>query len=183
MRNSANNLYQLLENLLEWSLLHREITRFEPENVLLLPLVKNCTNTISDTAKLKGINLKIEIPEFLKVIADIHMLQTIIRNLLSNAVKFTPGGGSVQISAFTREEHFVTIAVKDTGIGIKADQLQQIFLFDVNNKTKGTDGELSTGLGLILCKEFVEKHGGKIWVESEEDKGSTFYFTIGSNKV
>jgi len=183
MRNSANNLYQLLENLLEWSLLHREITRFKPENVLLLPLVKNCTNTIADTAKLKGINLKIEIPEELKVEADIHMLQTIIRNLLSNAVKFTPADGSVQISAFTREEHFVTIAVKDTGIGMNAEQVQRIFLFDVNNKTKGTDGELSTGLGLILCKEFVEKHGGRIWVESVENKGSTFCFTLGSSKV
>ncbi len=183
MRNSANNLYQLLENLLEWSLLHREITRFKPENVKLLPLVKNCTSTITDTAKIKGINLKIEIPEEMKVEADIHMLQTIIRNLLSNAVKFTPGGGSVQISAFTREEQFATIAVKDTGIGIKPEMVQQIFHFGANNKTKGTDGELSTGLGLILCKEFVEKHGGKIWVESLENNGSTFYFTIGSSKV
>jgi signal transduction histidine kinase len=183
MRNSARNLYQLLENLLEWSLLHREITRFEPESVLVLPLVKNCTNTIADSAKLKDIDLQFEIPEYLKVVADIHMLQTIIRNLLSNAVKFTPAGGSVQVSAFVREEHFVTFAVKDTGIGIKAELQQKIFLFDVNNKTKGTEGELSTGLGLILCKEFVEKHGGKIWVESEEGKGSTFYFTVGSNKA
>jgi PAS domain S-box-containing protein len=183
MRNSANNLYQLLENLLEWSLLHREITRFKPESVLLLPLVKNCTNTITDTAKLKGINLIIEIPEELKVEADIHMLQTIIRNLLSNAVKFTPSDGSVHVYAFNMEEQFVTIAVKDTGIGIKAEQVQRIFHFDVNNKTKGTDGELSTGLGLILCKEFVEKHRGKIWVESLETKGSTFYFTIGSSKA
>jgi PAS domain S-box-containing protein len=183
MRNSAINLYQLLENLLEWSLLHREITRFEPESVQLSQLVLNCTTTISDSAKLKGIDLQYEIPDNLKVIADIHMLQTIIRNLLSNAVKFTAAGGSVQISAFTSEEHFVTISVKDTGIGIHAGLLQKIFLFDENNKTKGTEGELSTGLGLILCKEFVEKHGGKIWIESEEGKGSTFYFTIGSSKA
>ncbi len=183
MRNSANNLYQLLENLLEWSLLHREITRFEPESVLLLSLVKSCTNTISDSAKVKGLDLQVEIPEHLKVVADVHMLQTIIRNLLSNAVKFTPGGGSVLISAIAGEEQFITISVKDTGIGMNADLIQKIFLFDVNNKTKGTDGELSTGLGLILCKEFVEKHGGKIWVESEEGKGSAFFFTIGSGKA
>jgi len=183
MRNSANNLYQLLENLLEWSLLHREITSFEPKNVLLLPLVKSCTNTISDSAKVKGIDLQLEIPEQLKVVADVHMLQTIIRNLLSNAVKFTPGGGSVQISALAGEEQFVTISVRDTGIGMNAELIQRIFLFDVNNKTKGTEGELSTGLGLILCKEFVEKHGGKIRVESEEGKGSTFYFTVGSSKA
>ena len=183
LRKSAINLYQLLENLLEWSLLHREITRFEPESVLLLTIVRNCINTISDSAKLKDIELRTDIAESLQVVADIHMLQTIIRNLLSNAVKFTPGGGTVQISAFNGEEHFVTIAVKDSGVGIKTEFLQKIFLFDVNNKTKGTEGELSTGLGLILCKEFVEKHGGKIWVESEEGVGSTFYFTIGSSKA
>lgn len=183
LRKSAINLYQLLENLLEWSLLHREITRFEPEHVQLLPLVKNCIITISDNARLKDIDLQIEIAESMEVVADIHMLQTIIRNLLSNAVKFTPGGGAVKISAFTGEEHFVTIAVKDTGIGIKKEFQQKIFLFEVNNKTKGTDGELSTGLGLILCKEFVEKHGGKIWVESEEGVGSTFCFTVESSKA
>jgi PAS domain S-box-containing protein len=183
MRTSALNLYQLLENLLEWSLLHREITKFEPQATLLFPLVQNCLDTISDSAKQKGIDVKIEISEFLKVVADIHMLQTIIRNLLSNAVKFTPRGGYVQVSANTDEEQFVTIAVKDTGIGISADMLNKIFLIDTNNKTKGTEGEVSTGLGLILCKEFVEKHGGKIWVESEEGKGSTFYFTVKSITV
>ena len=182
MRSSALNLYQLLENLLEWSLLHREITSFEPEIVLLLPVVQNCTNSIADSAKMKELDLKIEIPENMKVVADVHMLQTILRNLLSNAIKFTPRYGSVLISALSGEEQFVTLAVKDTGTGIKAEFLEKIFRFDANNKTKGTEGELSTGLGLILCKEFVEKHGGKIWVESEENKGSTFYFTIESSQ-
>ena len=178
MRSSAMNLYQLLENLLEWSLLHREITKYEPKTTLLSPLVENCMNVIFDSAKRKGIEVKTNIPEFIKVVADIHMLQTIIRNLLTNAVKFTPRGGTVEISAFTNEEHFITIAVEDTGIGISSEMINRIFLIDTNNKTKGTEGELSTGLGLILCKEFVEKHGGKIWVESEAGKGSTFYFTV-----
>jgi signal transduction histidine kinase len=178
MRTSAVNLYQLLENLLEWSLLHRDVTRFEPETVQLIPLVNNCINIIADNAKLKEIDLKVEIPDSLNVIADTHMLLTIIRNLLSNAVKFTHTGGSVTISAYATADHFVTLVVKDTGTGIKPDILKNLFIIDANNKTKGTDGELSTGLGLILCKEFVEKNGGKIWVESEEDKGSTFYFTV-----
>ncbi len=178
MRTSAVNLYQLLENLLEWSLLHRDVTRFEPETVQLIPLVNNCINIIADNAKLKEIDLKVEIPDSLNVIADTHMLLTIIRNLLSNAVKFTHTGGSVTISAYATANHFVTLVVKDTGTGIKPDILKNLFIIDANNKTKGTDGELSTGLGLILCKEFVEKNGGKIWVESEEDKGSTFYFTV-----
>jgi signal transduction histidine kinase len=93
-------------------------------------------------------------------------------------LKFTCAGGSVKISAYATADHFVTIEVKDTGTGIKPDILKKLFIIDANNKTKGTDGELSTGLGLILCKEFVEKNGGKIWVESEEGKGSTFYFTV-----
>lgn len=178
MRTSAINLYQLLENLLEWSLLHRDVTRFEPETLQLLPIVNNCTNIISDNAKLKEIDIQIEIPENLHVIADSHMLLTIIRNLLSNAVKFTPTGGFVRISASAAEDHFVTVSVNDTGTGIKTEMIKKLFIIDANYKTKGTDGELSTGLGLILCKEFVEKNGGKIWVESEEEIGSTFYFTV-----
>ena len=178
MHRSATNLYQLLENLLEWSLFHREITKFEPTTTLLFPLVENCVSVISDGAKHKDIDVAVNIPETMEVVADTHMLLTIIRNLLTNAVKFTPRGGHVHISALSDGEHFVKIAVKDTGIGIKADMLKKIFQIDTNNKTKGTEGEVSTGLGLILCKEFVEKHGGKIWVESEEGKGSIFYFTV-----
>jgi PAS domain S-box-containing protein len=181
MRSSASNLYQLLENLLEWSLLHREITTFKPENTLLLPLVKTCHATIIDAAQHKGIGVSINVSDSISVVADIHMLQTIIRNLLSNAIKFTHRGGFVEISATASEKHLVTISVKDTGIGIRAELFEKIFLIDTINKTKGTEGELSTGLGLILCKEFVEKHGGKIWVESEAGNGSTFNFTLAGN--
>jgi len=178
MRKSASNLYQLTENLLEWALLHREITKFEPAAVQLAPLVQSCVDLTIDNARRKNIDIKIDIPTTMEVTADTHMLQTIIRNLMSNAIKFTHKGGNIQMSARVNEEHLITLAVKDNGIGIPAEMLNSIFLIDSSNKTKGTDGELSTGLGLILCKEFVEKHGGKIWVESEEGKGSTFYFTI-----
>ncbi|HNW53002.1 MAG TPA: ATP-binding protein [Bacteroidales bacterium] len=178
MRGSALNLYQLLENLLEWSMLHREITQFEPRNTTLLPLIESCLEVITHSAQLKDIEVSVDVPADLEVVADIHMLMTIVRNLLTNAVKFTHREGKVHISAIPSGEHFVTIAVKDTGIGIAADLIQKIFRIDTNNKTKGTEGEVSTGLGLILCKEFVEKHGGNIWVESEEGKGSTFYFTL-----
>jgi len=178
MRKSASNLYQLLENLLEWSLLQREITRFYPKSEFLFPLVRNCIEIISVSAKLKGIDITIDIPRSLEVTVDVHMLQTIIRNLTSNAVKFTKRGGSVLISAHAIEEQSVMISVKDTGIGIRPEMVKELFSLDTSYKTKGTEGELSTGLGLILCKEFVEKHKGKIWVESEVDKGSTFYFTF-----
>jgi len=181
MRSSATNLYQLLENLLEWSLLHREITKFEPKTTMLLPLVQTCHEIITDTAKQKRIEVNIDVPGSIEVVADIHMLLSIIRNLLSNAIKFTHRGGVIQISARASGEHFVTIAVKDTGIGIRPELMEKIFFIDTINKTTGTEGELSTGLGLILSKEFVEKHGGKIWVESVEGKGSTFYFTLLGN--
>jgi len=178
LRASASNLYQLLENLLQWSLLQREIIRFEPKTRFLLPLVTNCIEVITIPAKQKEIEISIEIPGNLEITADVHMLQTIIRNLVSNAIKFTNRGGNIRISGTFTEEQIYLITVKDSGIGISVERQKEIFRLDANNKTKGTEGELSTGLGLILCKEFVEKHGGKIWVESSEGKGSTFYFTL-----
>jgi len=131
-----------------------------------------------ENARQKQIEFNINIPENFKIIADIHMLQAIIRNLISNAIKFTHSGGKVQLSAHENGNNFTTISVSDTGIGISPEMQTKLFQIDSNTKMKGTEGELSTGLGLILCKEFVEKHGGKIWVESELGKGSTFYFTL-----
>lgn len=180
MRKSASNLYQLLENLLEWSLLHRDITPFAPIQTKLIPHVNSCIEIMHDSAAKKDIIITSSIPEEISVTADIHMLQTVIRNLISNAIKFTHRGGTVHISAETKSEQIVVISVKDTGIGIEANVIPTLFLIDTNSKTKGTDGEVSTGLGLILCKEFVEKHNGKIWVESEAGKGSTFYFSLRS---
>jgi len=178
LRTSASNLFQLLENLLQWSLLQREIIKFKPETKFLHSLVDNCIEVNYITATQKEIEIRNEIPLDFEIKADIHMLQIIIRNLVSNAIKFTTRGGYVQISANSEEKHFYLIAVKDTGIGIPAERHEEIFRLDSNDKTKGTEGELSTGLGLILCKDFVEKHGGEIWVESIEGQGSTFQFTL-----
>jgi len=119
-----------------------------------------------------------EIPGKMKITADVHMLQVILRNLLSNAVKFTPKRGNVIITASSEDEQFARISISDTGIGMNSDLMSK--LFKVNEKTsrKGTEGEPSSGLGLILCSEFVEKQNGKIWTESVEGKGSTFHFTV-----
>lgn len=106
------------------------------------------------------------------------MLQTVIRNLLSNALKFTPKGGKVNISASVTDHKSVEVSIRDTGIGMNQNLLDNLFRLDCNNIRKGTDGELSTGLGLLLSKEFVEKQGGKIWVESEEGRGSIFYISL-----
>ncbi len=108
------------------------------------------------------------------------MLQTVIRNLLSNAIKFNPKGGSVIISAKPADDQMTLISVKDTGIGMSDKMRDDLFRIEANTKRPGTEGELSTGLGLLLCKEFVGKQGGKIWVESEQLKGTVFSFTIPS---
>ncbi len=111
------------------------------------------------------------------------MINTVLRNLITNALKFTNNGGAIKISVIEfkvpeQEKLQVKISVKDTGIGIKKGVLDKLFKLDESYTTKGTDFEQGTGLGLILCKDFVEKSGGKIWAESEFGKGSTFYFTL-----
>jgi signal transduction histidine kinase len=106
------------------------------------------------------------------------MLGGIFRNIISNAAKFTPKSGTITISAKLTTDNHVEISVNDTGIGMNSTILDNLFNLEINTNRKGIEGEPSTGLGLILCKDFIEKHGGKLWIESEEGKGSTFYFTL-----
>lgn len=181
MRKSATNLYALLENLLEYSRLQRGLIPFNPEPILLMPKVLADTVFVMESANKKEITLNYDIPDDLKVYADDNMLGGILRNLASNAVKFTPKGGKVNISAKSLD-HTVECSVSDTGIGMNKAMKENLFNMDVNTSRNGTDKEPSTGLGLILCKEHIEKHGGKLMVESEEGKGSTFYFTLPSKK-
>jgi len=131
-----------------------------------------------DTAINKEIEIEVNIPDLLKIYGDVDMLQTILRNLISNAIKFTPRGGKISISAKTSERKGVEISVTDSGIGMDRSMVENLFRLDVKTNRNGTEEEPSTGLGLLLCKEFIEKHGGKLWVESQEGKGSVFYFTI-----
>jgi signal transduction histidine kinase len=140
-------------------------------------MVIECTVTLQDASNKKEIHIEATIDKSLEIYADQHILQSVIRNILSNAVKFTPTGGSIKIQAKENSKN-ITISIADTGIGMNAKMLENIFQLDVKNNRKGTDDEPSSGLGLILCKEFIEKHGGKIWIESEVNKGSTFYFVF-----
>jgi len=118
------------------------------------------------------------LPKSQTVYADEAMLNSILRNLLSNAVKFTARGGKIFVGVKNSKNNSVEISIKDTGIGMPVDLTEKLFKMEEKVGRKGTAGEESTGLGLLLCKEFVEKNGGKIWVESKENEGSTFYFTI-----
>ncbi len=177
MRKSASNLHEMLENLLEWSCMQRGITSFDPSVFMLKNKIAESLKLVSDAALQKNITIRLEILDDVKIFSDPNMFDTIIRNLASNAIKFTPKGGAVTISSRRTKDNLVEVAVKDTGIGMSEDIRSNLFHIDKNTNRKGTQGELSTGLGLILCKDFIEKQGGKIWMKSEEGKGSTFYFT------
>lgn len=178
MRNSATNLYRLLDNLLEWARMQQGLIPFNPKELDLFPIVDEIIMMMMELSKRKGIEITCNISENLVVFADINMLQTVTRNLVSNAVKFTRNRGKISISAKGTNDSNVEISVEDSGIGMSHKMIDNLFKLDVQTNRKGTEGEPSTGLGLLLCKEFIDKHGGKIWAESEEGKGSAFYFTF-----
>ena len=178
LSHSARNIFNLLENLLEWSQIQNGLTIFNPQITGLKDTVTNCLKLFSEQALAKSIELIVEIPSETKINADAYMLQSALRNLISNALKFTPKGGTITISATTDDANTAVIVIKDTGIGIGPCMLNNLFKIGVKCGRCGTEGELSTGLGLLLCKEFIEKHDGKLWVESEVGKGSSFFISI-----
>ncbi|HWS00010.1 MAG TPA: hybrid sensor histidine kinase/response regulator [Prolixibacteraceae bacterium] len=183
LSHSSRNIFNLLENLLEWSRMQQGQTAFQPQSIDLPEMVSECIKPLTDTIRNKNILLETDIPGCRSVSADRNMIQSVIRNLVSNAVKFTPRGGSVRISAGFAENDALVFVVRDTGMGMNQVMVSNLFQVNVNTRRPGTEGEQSTGLGLLLCKEFVEKHGGELWAESEEGKGSAFYFTIPENKL
>ncbi|NWJ50205.1 MAG: hybrid sensor histidine kinase/response regulator [Bacteroidetes bacterium] len=178
LRNSARNIYNLLENLLEWSQMQRQQISFTPRILSLYEIVPDVLKIVTELARKKAIEIIVDIPSDEKVFADTNMLQTIIRNLLTNAIKFTPQNGQITISTSHIEDKSVLFMVKDSGIGMNIEMIENLFKLDAKNSRVGLDGEMGTGLGLLLSKEFVEKNGGKLWVESKEGNGSAFYFTI-----
>ncbi|GET22474.1 ATP-binding protein [Prolixibacter denitrificans] len=178
MRDSVSHLYRLLENLLQWSRMQQGMILFNPEIIPLCSIIIDSLDILAEPAQAKEIEITCAIPNNLEVFADVNVVQTIIRNLVSNAIKFTPRGGKVDITANLLPDRFIEISVADTGIGMDREMLDKLFRLDGKVNREGTEGETSTGLGLILCKEFIEKQGGKLWVESEVGKGSVFYFTL-----
>lgn len=178
IRNSATNLYRLIENLLAWSSLQRGLSRFEPVSMPLLSKINESMIQISEFARAKEIEISYDIPEDLVVFADTDMFGGIIRNLAINAVKFTHKGGKVIVTARQDKDNSVEISFRDTGIGMSMQTIDHLFELNRTITRKGTEGESSTGLGLVLCREFVERHGGRLWVESTEGGGSNFIFTL-----
>lgn len=178
LRESANNLFLLLENLLEWAKIQQGLIPFEPKTIKFLSIINECMSTMLEISKNKGIELTYNFPDNISVFADRYILQTIIRNLVSNALKFTPRGGKVSLSAKNSANECVEISICDNGIGMSHKMVENLFQLEVQTNRKGTENEPSSGLGLMLCKEFIERHGGNLRIESEDGKGSIFYFTI-----
>jgi signal transduction histidine kinase len=166
-----------LENLLDWAKAQTGNVTYTPEEINIRELVAENLTSMQIYAASKKITLQSEIKDDTLLLVDINMLNTIFRNLVNNALKFTHPGGVVSVKA-QKNHHEMVLSVKDSGMGIQKNDIDKLFRIDVKYTNTGTAQERGTGLGLILCKEFVEKHGGKIWVESEHTKGSEFKFTI-----
>lgn len=177
---SAQKTMNLLQNLLDWSRAQTGRMEFNPEYFELVDWIGENKMLFDIIASQKNISIKNKLPNSIVAFADKQMISTVLRNLLSNAIKFTRPGGEINISA-EKKSNEILISVSDNGIGIATKKLDKLFRIDENNSTHDTENEKGTGLGLILCKEFVETHGGKIWAESEEGEGSTFYFTLYGN--
>lgn len=177
MNKSAKNIFELLENLLEWSRSQTNKIENNPQKFDISVILKNNVELLAEIASNKGVELSMNSTENIFAYADVNMITTVIRNLTSNAIKFTPGGKKILLSAEKIDDK-IEVSVSDNGIGISEKDQEKLFRLDVQHTTLGTSNEKGTGLGLILCKEFVEKNSGEIWVESEPGKGSSFRFTI-----
>lgn len=174
---ASKKIYRLLENLLTWSRLQVGKMSFVPSEIDFEIFCLNIHELLKGNAERKNIKLELNIPAGIKIIADENMLGSVVTNLITNALKFTMSGGKVTIDAQV-ENNQLTVSVADTGIGIRETDIKKLFKIDVQHTTKGTFGEGGTGLGLLLCKEMIEKHNGSIWIQSEFGKGSKFNFSL-----
>ena len=175
--DSTKRMFALLDDLLMWAKSQQNKIEFYPQNTDLAEIIAYDVGLLALHAQEKQITLKNSVAAPLWGHVDAQMMQTTILNVLSNAVKFTETGGTVEISA-RADERAIEITVSDTGVGIPPNYLERLFRIDERSKRRGTNNETGTGLGLILCKEFIERHGGSIRVESEAGKGTTVRMTL-----
>jgi two-component system, sensor histidine kinase and response regulator len=181
IHETSKNSYALLENLLEWSRSQTGRIEMEKKPIDLEEVVEENINLLSNNAAKKDIKLVNNLQPNSKAVADGNMIKTVVRNLISNAIKYTPKGGSITITSKTHKD-IVELSITDTGVGIKEENIPKLFRIDMNYTTKGTANETGTGLGLILCKEFISKNDGEISVTSDQEKGSTFTIKLPFSK-
>jgi len=182
IHSAARNILQLLENLLEWARVQTGRIKHEPEMINMQELVYENITLLNQTALNKKVLLKSTLDFPATIFADKYMINCVVQNLMTNAIKFTKENDSITLSALD-EKDLIRFSVADTGIGIKLEDQEKLFRIDTHHTTKGTNNEAGTGLGLILCKELIEKNNGSIWVESEVGKGTTFHFTLPKSKT
>lgn len=175
--SSANNTLVLLDNLLNWAKSQTGTISFNPVKLVFTNIIMEVLKIEKPIAKAKNISLNSFAADEIEVYADENMLKIILRNLISNAIKFTKQGGEIRVFAISIKD-WVEITISDNGIGMKEEKLKELFNVSTNSSTIGTANEKGSGLGLMLCKEFIEKHQGEIWVESEEGQGSDFKFKL-----
>jgi PAS domain S-box-containing protein len=181
MHQSADNLFKLLQNLLEWAQVQSDTINFELKNISITDLINENLKTFKDRIEQKEITISNLVSNPVHAYADKKMISSVLLNLLSNAVKFTKHNGTITINTFPAGNNMIGISIHDTGVGMSSKIVHKLFQVGEKTGRKGTDGELSTGLGLLLTKEFIEKNGGKIWVDSQVGVGSTFSFTLKSH--
>ncbi len=174
---SSNKAMDLLMNLMEWSQSQTGHMKFNPENFDMVGLINEMDHLFIDLANHKSLEMNHKLPKKAVVRGDRAMISTILRNLISNAIKYSKPGGVITISA-SETANGLVVSVADTGIGIPRYRMENLFQIDGSSSTTGTLNEEGTGLGLILVKEFIQENKGKVWVESEEGKGSTFYVLL-----
>ena len=177
IHKTSEESVDLLQNLMDWARTQTGKIEYNPEYFNLVTYLSEAVKLFELVAKTKHIMIQLKLPHEAPVFADKTMVLTILRNLLFNAIKFTKNNGSIVLSVIDTTEGLL-VSITDDGIGIAKNKLEKLFKLEENISTLGTNNEKGTGFGLLLCKEFVEKHGGTIWIESDEGKGSTIYFTL-----
>lgn len=178
IKTSTQGTYALLEDLLKWTRAQSGSIPFNPQNLNIEDICKNILEFLLTNASSKKVTINLLIRNNLSVYSDADMLKTVLRNLISNAIKFTNAGGVIEINAEENPENII-VSVSDNGIGMSPEKMKKLFdISQIQTSSSGTANETGTGFGLLLCKEFVEKHGGKIWVESRCGGGSNFKFTL-----
>jgi signal transduction histidine kinase/ligand-binding sensor domain-containing protein len=173
---TANNTFKLLENLLTWASTQMNKVTFEPTSFNLSELIHKNIQLNKEQAMQKGIQIFEDLPEYFDVFGDLQMIDTVIRNILTNAIKFTHAGGEIKLSAMVKDNE-VIVSIADSGIGLTPAQIDKLFDVEVTRRN-GTSGEKGTGLGLVICQEFINKNNGKIWATQNHPNGTIFHFTL-----
>ncbi|MBM9591712.1 PAS domain S-box protein [Leptospira sp. 201903075] len=185
LEESSDLVFSLLENLLDWSRSQTGAIQFHPVPIDFYELTQRVIGLLTLSANKKNLTISNQIPKPLEIVADSFMIETVIRNLISNAIKFSNAQKVITIGVLPSEQKTIrnetTFFVKDEGVGMQKEQIENLFRLDQKTSTLGTGRESGTGLGLILCKEFLEQHHGTIWVESKSGFGSTFFFQLAQN--